>query len=152
MRLSSWNINDGLLINDNTTRTTMGVSGTFICKTCDNHFPGSAGGMISGQEIRCEDCDSIQFIRYPKSPPSRRHFFDKNSWTRKGATQEDIEADFEAIMKEVLNDKDAFEAELAARGCEKCSGQMRLGLAPKCPACGTRNAELDRTVPVTCFD
>jgi hypothetical protein len=117
----------------------MGVSGIFICKSCDHHFRATAGGTMRGQEIRCEDCDSIQYIRYQKSKPTAFLLKDE---------PDELKAEMEAFER----DKLVFQDELNARKCEKCGGKMAPGLAPKCPSCGVRESMFDRTTPGIRFD
>ena len=104
------------------------------------------------EEIRCDDCDSSEYIRRHSNFAPFRHCMGIKEDGSVGYVDRVTEEEFEAEMQGFQNDKLAFDTELAARKCEKCGGQMRLGLAPKCPACGTRDAELDRTAFQTNFD
>ena len=123
----------------------MGVSGTFICKACANRFPSSSGGTMMSTEIRCEDCDSIDYIDNPPDAPSAHAYFEEGTQEECGIISEGTPEEYKIKLKEYKTAKGAFGAALASRKCATCGGHMFLDLMPKCPACGSREVELDGT-------
>jgi Zn finger protein HypA/HybF involved in hydrogenase expression len=121
----------------------MGVSGTFICKKCQNHFKASLGGSVQNQLIRCENCDATKFV--PRLVPPRK----ESRWLE----EDEPMPEAQNLKEEATHQREklAYDAELALR-CKSCDGRMRDDLPPKCPNCGARDAELDRRFGVLRYD